>query len=55
LFLVYKYPLEPLNVNFDLKIGETDSISEERIKNIDALLWWTLKHKQEIFKNNQSA
>ena len=53
LFLVYKYPLETLNVNFDLKVGESDFISEGQSKNIDAMLWWTLKHKQEIFKNNQ--
>ncbi len=53
MFLVYKYPLETLDVNFDLKIGESDFISEGQSKNIDAMLWWTLKHKQNIFKNNQ--
>jgi len=53
LFLVYKYPLETLNVNFDLKFGETDFTSEGQSKNIDAMLWWTLKHKEEIYKNNQ--
>lgn len=53
LFSVYKYPLETLNVNFDLKIGESDFISEGSSKNIDAMLWWILNHKQEIFKNNQ--
>ncbi len=53
-FLVYKYPLEMRNVNFDLKIGETtNSTSEGQSKNIDAMLWWTIQHKQEIFKNNQ--
>jgi hypothetical protein len=53
LFLVYNYPLETRNVNFDLKIGESDAISEGQSKNIDAMLWWTLKHKEKIFKNNQ--
>ena len=53
--LVYKYPLETRNVDFDLKIGESDSVSENQNKNIDAMLWWLIKHKQEIFKNNQLA
>ncbi|CAF3339487.1 unnamed protein product [Rotaria sp. Silwood1] len=50
---VYKYPLQTLNVNFDLKVGESDFSSEVQSKNIDAMLWWTLQHKQDIFKNNQ--
>jgi hypothetical protein len=53
LFLVYKYPLQTLNVNFDLKIGESDYISEGRSENIDPMLWWALRHKQDIFKNNR--
>jgi hypothetical protein len=53
LILVYKYPLQALNVNFDLKVGESDFISEGQNKNIDAMLWWASKHKQDIFKNNQ--
>ncbi|CAF2705172.1 unnamed protein product [Rotaria sp. Silwood2] len=50
---VYKYPLQTLSVNFDLKVGESDFISEAQSKNIDAMLWWALQHKQDIFKNNQ--
>ncbi|CAF0725253.1 unnamed protein product [Rotaria sordida] len=50
---VYKYPLKTLNVNFDLKVGESDFISEGQSKNINAMLWWILRHKQDIFKNNQ--
>ncbi|CAF4529732.1 unnamed protein product [Rotaria sp. Silwood2] len=50
---VYKYPLEALNVNLDLKVGESDFTFEGQSKSIDAMLWWTLRHKNDIFKNNQ--
>ncbi|CAF1271075.1 unnamed protein product [Rotaria sordida] len=37
-----------------MSVGESDFISERRqSKNINAMLWWILRHKQDIFKNNQ--
>ncbi|CAF1215856.1 unnamed protein product [Adineta ricciae] len=50
---VYKYPLQTLNVNFDLKIGEADFVTEGQSKNINAMLWWLLQRKQDIYKNNR--
>ncbi|CAF3736466.1 unnamed protein product [Adineta steineri] len=50
---VYKYPVQTLNVNFDLKIGELDFTSDEQSKNINAMLWWTLKNKDTVLKNNK--
>jgi hypothetical protein len=42
-----------MSVNFDLKIGEADFSTQNSSKNINAMLWWTLRHKKDIFKNNQ--
>jgi RAT1-interacting protein len=50
---VYKYPLETRNVNLDLKIGLSDFVYDGQSKNLDGMLWWISKHKEEIFKNNQ--
>ncbi|CAF2999220.1 unnamed protein product [Rotaria socialis] len=50
---VYKYSLQTLNVNFDLKVGESDFNSEGQSKNIDAMLWWTSRHKQDIFRDDK--
>jgi hypothetical protein len=36
-----------------LKVGESDFPSEGSSKNINAMLWWALQHKQDILKNNQ--
>lgn len=51
--LVYKHPFRTLNVNFDLNVGESEFTSEGQSKNINAMLWWTLRHKKDVFKNNR--
>ncbi|CAF1350473.1 unnamed protein product [Rotaria sp. Silwood1] len=50
---VYKYPLETRNVNLDLKVGLSDIVYDGHSKNLDSMLWWISKHKEEIYQNNQ--
>ncbi|CAF1535183.1 unnamed protein product, partial [Didymodactylos carnosus] len=49
----YIYPLKTVDVKFDCTVGESTFELQGQNKNIDSLLWWLLRHKNEYYQNGR--
>lgn len=47
------YPLEQKRVNFDLNIGAEYLDTKEPAASLDSMLWWILRHKDELFVDDK--
>lgn len=47
------FPFEQKNVHFDLNVGAEYLVVKEPPASLDAMMWWILQHKNDLYKNQK--